>query len=207
MPGYVGSQYSDTGGGNETTHFSVIDHGGNAVSCSYTLNLRYGSKWSVTDCGFLLNGSMDGFSFNPGEPNYFNIIGNRPKLFNRKKRPASNMAPVLVTGEKGVEMAAGTPGGPMIPTTLAMIILSHVGHGSDPVECIEQMRIHHQGWPDVLYVEPGKGLPGELMKLRSRGYTIEPKKEPIGDIHGIFKSGSKFMAVSDFRREGYALSC
>ncbi len=207
MRGYTVSPYGDQGGGTETTHFSIIDREGNAVSNSYTLNLRFGSKWSVTDCGFLLNGSMDAFSFKPGEPNYFNIIGNVPNLFKKNKRPASNMAPVLVTGEKGVEMAAGTPGGPMIPTILAIIILSYVGGGKDPVECIEQMRIHHQGWPDVLYVEPNKELPGELLKLRSRGYTIEPKKEPIGDVHAIFKSGHVYTAVSDFRREGYALSC
>jgi len=207
LQGYSAPPHGNRNSGSETTHFSVIDREGNAVSNSYTLNLRYGSKWSVADCGFLLNGSMDAFSFNPGEPNYFNIIGNKSNLFDRNKRPASNMAPVLVTGEAGVEMAAGTPGGPMIPTTLAMIVLSHVGKGINPIESIDRMRIHHQGWPDVLYVEPCTELPREIQKLRTRGYTIEPKKEPIGDVHGIFKSDHGYMAVSDYRREGYALSC
>jgi len=206
LQGYSGPSYIHRNSGGETTHFSVIDREGNAVSNSYTLNLRYGSKWSTEGCGFLLNGSMDAFSFNPGEPNYFNIIGNMPNLFGKNKRPASNMAPVLVTGEAGVEMAAGSPGGPMIPTTLAMIILSHVGKGENPLECIERMRTHHQGWPDVLYVEPCTELPHEIQKLKTRGYTIEPKKEPIGDVHGIFKSDHGYMAVSDYRREGYALS-
>jgi gamma-glutamyltranspeptidase/glutathione hydrolase len=207
LKGFPASSNTVQPGGGETTHFSIIDREGNAVSNSYTLNLRYGSKWSVDGCGFLLNGSMDAFSFNPGEPNYFNIIGNRQNLFDKNKRPASNMAPVLVTGGEGVEMAAGTPGGPMIPTTLAMIILSHVGAGIDPVTCIEKMRVHHQGWPDVLYIEPCAEVPAEIRALRSKGYKIEQKKEPIGDVHGIFKTDEGYTGVSDYRREGYALSC
>jgi len=196
----------DINGGAETTHFSVIDHQGNAVSNSYTLNLRYGSKWSVENAGFLLNGSMDAFSFYPGKSNYFQIIGNKPNLFAPWKRPASNMSPVLITNGSEVELLAGTPGGPTIPTTLSAIILSVLGSNTNPMESIMQPRIHHQGWPDVLYIEPGRAIADELKDMQFKGYTIKEKNEPIGDVHGILKYKDDYLAVSDYRREGWALS-
>jgi len=88
--------------GKNTTHFAIIDAEGNAVSNSYTMNLRYGSKWAVAGAGFLLNGSVDSFSFVEGQENYYGVIGNRANRFEPGKRPASNMAPVLVTGPGGV---------------------------------------------------------------------------------------------------------
>ncbi|HWQ10194.1 MAG TPA: gamma-glutamyltransferase, partial [Holophaga sp.] len=100
--------------GKHTTHFAILDAEGNAVSNSYTMNLRYGSKWAVAGAGFLLNGSLDSFSFVEGKENYFGVIGSAPNLFAPGKRPASNMAPVLVTRDGVAEMALGTPGGPTI---------------------------------------------------------------------------------------------
>lgn len=193
--------------GNETTHFSIIDNEGNAVSNSYTLNLRYGSKWSVNGAGFLLNGSIDAFSFFPGKPNYFGVIGNKPNLFAQNKRPASNMSPVLITDGSNVDLVIGTPGGPSIQSSLAMILLLIIGNNTDPPDAVQNGRIHHQAWPDILYKEID-GLPDDIIKALSRkGYTIQDKNEPIGDINGIFRSGDEYTAVSDYRREGYALSC
>jgi gamma-glutamyltranspeptidase/glutathione hydrolase len=190
--------------GNETTHFSIIDSEGNAVSNSYTLNLRYGSKWSVKGAGFLLNGSIDAFSFLVGKPNYFGVMGNPPNLFDANKRPASNMAPVIVTDGSRSEILLGTPGGPTIQTSMAMILFLVLGKKLHPVEAVQASRIHHQAWPDILYKEKS-GLSEIIVEnLCRKGYDIQDKNEPIGDIHGIFLDGDAYIAVSDYRREGYA---
>ncbi len=192
--------------GRNTTHFAVLDGEGNAVSCSYTMNLRYGSKWAVAGAGFLLNGSIDSFSFSEGQENYFGMIGSAPNLFAPGKRPASNMAPVLVTAGDSVEMLLGTPGGPTIPTTLAGVLLASLVHGAPPAACIAASRLHHQGWPDVLSHEPGFDRPELLAALAERGYTIKDKQELISDVHGLFRTEDGFLAVSDHRREGQALA-
>ena len=199
-------QYAERAFGSDTTHFSIIDNEGNAVSNSYTLNLRYGSKWCVNGAGFLLNGSMDAFSFFPGKPNYFGVIGNKPNIFASNKRPASNMAPVIVTRGNEIEMLLGTPGGPSIPSSLAMIILSSIEYQIKPSTLIQRGRIHHQGWPDILYKEID-GLERIIIdELSEKGYHIQDKNEPIGDVHAIFKTDTDFTAVSDYRREGFAAS-
>ncbi len=192
------------GEGKETTHFCVIDSEGNGVSNSYSLNLRYGSKWSIADMGMLMNGSMDGFSFKPGLQNYFGLLGNKVNAFGNKKRPASNMAPILVTRGNDVHMLLGSPGGPMIPSTLAMILLTVLQYGIHPPDSVEEGRIHHQAWPDLLYTESNNKLLRSLDPLVARGYIIEEKNEPIGDVHGIFRINDEYLAVSDYRREGFA---
>ncbi|MBN2324788.1 MAG: gamma-glutamyltransferase [Spirochaetes bacterium] len=191
------------GSGGETTHFSVMDSEGNTVSNSYTLNLRYGSKWSVTDAGFLLNGSMDAFSFEEGKPNYFGVIGNRDNLLLPKRRPASNMSPVIVTRGKEIVMALGTPGGPTIQSTLAAVILLILCKTA-PDAAVKSARIHHQGYPNVLYKEQDGLSKKTVGTLAGYGYKVEDKSEPIGDVHGIFREADGLMAVSDHRREGYA---
>ncbi len=193
-------------GGNETTHFSIIDREGNAVSNSYSLNLRYGSKWSVDGAGFLLNGSIDAFAFSPGKPNYFGVVGNEPNLFDADKRPVSYMSPVIVTDGGGVEMIIGTPGGPAIPSTIALLILTVLGHNRYPPEAVSRARIHHQAWPDILYKEKDTESEAAFKSLLKMGYDIKAKDEPIGDIHGIFAHDGEYCAVSDFRREGCAIA-
>ncbi|HNX30752.1 MAG TPA: gamma-glutamyltransferase [Holophaga sp.] len=192
--------------GKDTTHFAIIDAEGNAVSNSYTMNLRYGSKWAVAGAGFLLNGSLDSFSFVEGKENYFGVIGSAPNLFAPGKRPASNMAPVLVTSGAEVEMVLGTPGGPTIPTTLANILVALLLHGVDPEALVRASRLHHQGWPDVLAHEPGFDRPGLLEALAGMGYPLKDKHELIADVHGVFRKGGRCLAVSDYRREGKALA-
>jgi gamma-glutamyltranspeptidase/glutathione hydrolase len=192
--------------GKNTTHFAVIDAEGNAVSNSYTMNLRYGSKWAVAGAGFLLNGSVDSFSFVEGRENYYGVIGNRPNLFAAGKRPASNMAPVLVTGPRGVEAVLGTPGGPTIPTTLANLLLGTLVHGRRPEEVVAAGRLHHQGWPDALAHEPGFDRPELLASMAQLGYPIKDKHELIADVQGVWRQGGECLAVSDYRREGKALA-
>jgi gamma-glutamyltranspeptidase/glutathione hydrolase len=190
--------------GKNTTHFAIIDAEGNAVSNSYTMNLRYGSKWAVAGAGFLLNGSIDSFSFIEGKENYFGVIGSEPNLFAPGKRPASNMAPVLVTAGDAVDLLLGTPGGPTIPTTLANILLASLIHGVEPEALVRASRLHHQGWPDVLSHEPGFDRPELLSALAAMGYTLKDKHELISDVQAIFRRGDQYLAVSDYRREGQA---
>jgi gamma-glutamyltranspeptidase/glutathione hydrolase len=192
--------------GANTTHFAVIDPEGNAVSNSYTMNLRYGSKWAVAGAGFLLNGSIDSFAFIEGKENYYGVLGNRPNLFAPGKRPASNMAPVLVNGPEGVEAVLGTPGGPTIPTTLAHLLMATQVHGQAPEAVIAAHRLHHQGWPDALAFEPGFDRPGLLEALGAMGYPLKDKHELIADVQGVWRSGGQCLAVSDYRREGKALA-
>jgi gamma-glutamyltranspeptidase/glutathione hydrolase len=191
--------------GKNTTHFAIIDAEGNAVSNSYTMNLRYGSKWAVAGAGFLLNGSVDSFSFTEGTENYYGVIGNQANLFAPGKRPASNMAPVLVTGADGVEAVLGTPGGPTIPTTMADLLLATLVHGKSPAEVVAASRLHHQGWPDALAHEPGFDRPELLAALAGMGYPLKDKHELIADVHGVWRAGKEYLAVSDYRREGKAL--
>jgi gamma-glutamyltranspeptidase/glutathione hydrolase len=192
--------------GKNTTHFAVIDAEGNAVSCSYTMNLRYGSKWAIRDAGFLVNGSMDSFSFVEGRENYFGVIGSAPNLFAPGKRPASNMAPTLVTRGVETEMALGTPGGPTIPTALGAILAATLFHQVPPAQVVAGARLHHQGWPDKLSHEPGFPDTALLAALGDMGYTVKDKQELISDIQGVFKDGDGYLAVSDWRREGKALA-
>jgi gamma-glutamyltranspeptidase/glutathione hydrolase len=193
-------------GGKDTTHFSVLDKEGNAVSNSYTLNLRYGSKWSVSGAGFLLNGSIDAFSFELGRPNYFGVVGNRENLLAPRKRPSSNMSPTVVTRDKDVHMLLGTPGGPTIQPTVAAIIFSVLA-GIAPEEAVNMARIHHQGLPDTLYKEKEGIASTAVDELEHLGYRVEDRNEPIGDVHGLFRVDGEWVAVSDRRREGYAGAC
>jgi gamma-glutamyltranspeptidase / glutathione hydrolase len=195
---------SGSDSGKNTTHFAITDAEGNAVSNSYTMNLRYGSKWAVEGAGFLLNGSIDSFSFVEGKENYFGVIGSAPNLFAPSKRPASNMAPALVTKGDHVEMVLGTPGGPTIPTTLANILLATILHKVDPEMAIRASRLHHQGWPDALSHEPGFDRPELLTALAGVGYTLKDKHELIADVQGVFDDGGAYRAISDYRREGRA---
>lgn len=200
----------DKDSGKNTTHFAVIDAEGNAVSCSYTMNLRYGSKWAIAEAGFLVNGSMDSFSFVEGRENYFGVVGSKPNLFAPGKRPCSNMAPTLVTksthGSDFTEMAVGTPGGPTIPTTLGAILAALLIHGVDAEEAIKLHRLHHQGWPDKLAFEAGFPDQALLDELAQRGYTLKDKQELISDIEGVFATDRGYTAISDWRREGKAMA-
>jgi len=191
--------------GKNTTHFAILDAEGNAVSNSYTMNLRYGSKWSVEGAGFLLNGSIDSFSFSEGKENYFGVLGSRPNLFAPGKRPASNMAPLMVTGGGEVSAVLGTPGGPTIPTTMADVLAATLLKGVDPQAVLGLSRMHHQAWPDKLSHEPQFDRPELLAALADFGYTVKDKQELISDVHGVFRDRDGCRAISDYRREGVAL--
>jgi gamma-glutamyltranspeptidase / glutathione hydrolase len=155
-----------------TTHYSVLDEQGNAVSVTYTLNNSFGSGVAVEGLGFLLNDEMDDFTTKAGAPNMFGLIQGGANAIGPGKRPLSSMTPVIVLKDGRVRFLLGSPGGPRIITTVANIFLSATDGGLNIQQAVDAPRFHHQYLPDILFVEPG--FPAETLNdLRARRYTIQ----------------------------------
>ncbi|MGI9243542.1 MAG: gamma-glutamyltransferase, partial [Verrucomicrobiales bacterium] len=156
---------------DETTHFSVIDRHGNAVSNTYTLNFSYGSKLVVPGTGILLNNEMDDFSAKPGVPNGFGLIGGRRNAIEPEKRMLSSMTPTLIFTDDGGITATGSPGGSRIITVVLEMVCNLADHGMSVAEATFAPRFHHQWFPDEIRIEKGFS-PDTLKLLRSRGHTL-----------------------------------
>ncbi len=156
----------------QTTHFSVLDEAGNAVSVTYTLNNSFGSGATADGLGFLLNDEMDDFTSKAGEPNMFGLIQGTANAIAPRKRPLSSMTPIIVLENHKVRFIIGSPGGPRIITTVANILLSATDGGLKIQRAVDAPRFHHQYLPDVVFVEPGFP-PATLQALRDMGYTIK----------------------------------
>jgi gamma-glutamyltranspeptidase / glutathione hydrolase len=163
----------------QTTHYSVLDAAGNAVSVTTTLNNSFGSGATAEGLGFLLNDEMDDFTSKPGAPNMFGLIQGSANAIAPGKRPLSSMTPVIVLENHHVRFIVGSPGGPRIITTVANILLSATDGGLNIQQAVDAPRFHHQYLPDTLYIEPGFP-PGTLEKLKGFGYQI---KGGDGDDH------------------------
>ena len=137
-----------------TTHFSVMDKTGNAVSLTYTLNFSYGSGYSVDGAGFLLNNEMDDFSAKPGSPNGYGLIGGDANKIEPRKRPLSSMTPLFVIKEGEVVLATGSPGGSTIITSVLQVALNVMEWEMNLAEATHRGRIHHQWLPDHVTIEP-----------------------------------------------------
>lgn len=137
-----------------TTHFSVMDRDGNAVTLTYTLNFSYGSGFSVDGAGFLLNNEMDDFSAKPGSPNGYGLIGGDANKIEPRKRPLSSMTPLLVMKDGEVVLATGSPGGSTIITAVLQVALNVMEWEMNLAEATHRGRIHHQWLPDYVTVEP-----------------------------------------------------
>ena len=137
----------------ETTHYSVIDKYGNAVSVTTTINSGYGSGITVTGAGFILNNEMDDFSSKPGVPNMFGLIGNEANAIEAYKRPLSSMTPTLVIKDDKPFLILGTPGGSTIITTVLQNILNVVVHKMNIKEAVDAPRFHSQWLPDQIDYE------------------------------------------------------
>jgi len=137
-----------------TTHFSVMDKDGNAVSLTYTLNFSYGSGYSVDGAGFLLNNEMDDFSAKPGSPNGYGLIGGEANKIEPRKRPLSSMTPMFVIKDGEVILATGSPGGSTIITSVLQVALNVMEWEMNLSEATHRGRIHHQWLPDYIDVEP-----------------------------------------------------
>ena len=155
----------------ETTHFSVVDRWGNAVSNTYTINFSYGSGITVAGAGFLLNNEMDDFSAKPGVPNAYGLIGGEANKVEPGKRMLSSMSPTIVRKDNRNFLVTGSPGGSRIITTTLQVIMNVIDHNMNIQTAVSAPRIHHQWLPDEIRVEQGIS-PDTLDRLRARGHTI-----------------------------------
>ena len=185
---------------NETTHFSVIDRNGNAVSNTYTLNFSYGSRIVVPGTGILLNNEMDDFSAKPGTPNAYGLIGGRHNAIEPGKRMLSSMTPTLLFRDDGALVATGSPGGSRIINIVLQIVCNIADHGMNVAEATHAPRFHHQWLPDQLGIE--RGLSPDITRLlTTRGHRIKVVS-PIGSTQTVMLSGEIFHGASDPRRAG-----
>ena len=183
---------------NETTHYSIVDQFGNAVSVTTTINGAYGSKLYCSDLGFFLNNEMDDFSSKPGVPNMFGLIGAKANEIMPEKRMLSSMTPTIVEKDGKLWMVVGTPGGSTIITSVLQTILNVHEFGFGMQEAVNQPRFHHQWLPDMIMMEPNKFDPKTITELEKAGYIINQKNAPvIGKVEGI-------LVLKDGKLEGGA---
>ncbi len=188
--------------GASTTHYSVVDAEGNAVSCTTTLNNSYGSAVTVTGAGFLLNDEMDDFATSPGQPNMYGLVQGEANAIAPGKRMLSAMTPSIVLDrDKQLYMVVGTPGGPKIITMVYHVISNVIDHRMSLAHAIEAPRNHHQGLPDSLQIESEGFLPVVLDSLRRRGHGIS-SRGLWGDVEAIIRTPAGWQGVSDPRRGG-----
>jgi gamma-glutamyltranspeptidase/glutathione hydrolase len=194
--------------GENTTHYSVVDAAGNAVSVTTTLNSLYGSLVTVEGAGFLVNNEMDDFATRPGAPNQFGLVQGEANAIQPGKRMLSSMTPIILLDRDGkVRLVTGTPGGATIVTTMAQIVSNLVDFGMDIASATGAPRLHHQHLPDVLRFERA-GLPVAIQQaLRSRGHTVQEQTGYQGDTQSIQVLSSRtLIGVADPRRGGAAVA-
>ncbi|KQI04338.1 gamma-glutamyltransferase [Campylobacter jejuni] len=188
--------------GHNTTHYSVLDSKGNAVSITYTINASYGSGATVEGAGFLLNDEMDDFSIKPGVPNLYGLVGGEANAIEPKKRPLSSMSPTIILKDGKVFMVVGSPGGSRIITTVLQVISNVIDHKMDISTAVESPRFHMQWLPDEIRTEPFGIIKDVQNNLEKMGYKIT--KEPyMGDVNAIMvdpKTG-KIIGSMDTRKE------
>jgi len=168
----------------ETTHFSIVDKDGNAVSLTTTINGSYGAYVWVDGAGFLLNNEMDDFSVKPGTPNLYGLLGGKANAIAPQKRMLSAMTPTIVEQHGQLKMVIGTPGGSTIITSVFQGILNVLEFGMSAQESVNAPRFHHQWKPDRIDVE-GKAIAEPIRKsLESDGYILYPRQS-IGRMENI----------------------
>ena len=155
----------------DTTHYSVVDEAGNAVSVTTTLNNEFGSDVTAGSLGFLLNDEMDDFAAKVGVPNLYGLIQGPADAIAPGKRPLSAMTPTIVLQDGKLRYVLGSPGGARIITTVANIFLSGAEEGLNIQEAVDAPRFHHQYLPDKLYVEPGFSAQ-TIAELKAMGYAV-----------------------------------
>ena len=188
----------------ETTHYSIIDQYGNAVSMTTTLNGGYGSKLVVTGAGFLLNNEMDDFSIKPGVPNLYGLVGSDANKIEPGKRMLSSMTPTIIAKDGQTLMVVGTPGGSTIITSVFQVITAITEFGLSPYEAVQAYRFHHQWLPDVIYTEANGFDASQRDSLQSMGYTIQDRAA-IGRVELIYRApDGRLIAVADRRGDDHA---
>ena len=208
-PGIAGNSQSTKEGmikeSEETTHLSVIDAAGNAVSVTTTLNGSYGSRTVVSGAGFLLNNEMDDFSVKPGVPNMYGAVGNEANAIAPGKRMLSSMTPTIVLKNQLPYLVVGTPGGTTIPTSIIQTLVNMIDYKMTPEDAVNQPKFHHQWLPDEIMVENDFNR-STLHQLEAMGYKIV-KRDQIGRTELIeIKNGKtrKITAIADKRGDDSA---
>jgi gamma-glutamyltranspeptidase/glutathione hydrolase len=184
----------------ETTHYSVMDSDGNAVSNTYTLNFSYGTGLIAPGTGILLNNEMDDFTSKPGVPNAFQLLGSEGNKIAPEKRMLSSMTPTIVMKNNQPWLVTGSPGGSRIITTTLQIILNVIDHEMNIAEATNATRIHHQWFPDKIRFE--KTLNGDTIELlEKKGHQLEPGFA-MGSTQSILYENGQFSGASDPRKPG-----
>ena len=191
----------------ETTHYSIVDQFGNAVSSTTTLNDGYGSKYYCDELGFFLNNEMDDFSAKPGEPNMFGLVGNEANSIAPQKRMLSSMTPTIVEKNGKLFMVVGSPGGSSIITSVLQTILNVYDYRLSMQEAVNAPRFHHQWLPDLITFEPNTFDTKTFETLKSKGYLINEKTTPvIGKVDAILVlPNKKLEGGADFRGDDKAV--
>lgn len=166
-PGVIPGYESD-----QTTHYSIVDKDGNAVSITTTLNGGFGSGIFVKGAGFLLNNEMDDFSSKPGVPNMFGLVGGKANSIQPNKRMLSSMTPTIIEKNGKLYMVVGTPGGSTIMTSVFQTILNVIEHNMNMQQAVDAKRFHHQWLPDEIDIEPNTFDAKTTGYLKSKGYKI-----------------------------------
>ncbi|MCV6872695.1 gamma-glutamyltransferase [Yersinia pestis] len=197
----------------ETRHYSIVDHEGNAVSTTYTVNGRFGAVVIAPCTGFFLNNEMDDFTVKVGEQNLYGLVQGATNAIAPGKRPLSSMSPTLVTKDGKTFMVLGSPGGSRIISITLQTALNVIDHGMAPQEAVDAPRIHHQWLPDEVYYEQRGVSADSLNILKSMGYKMV-EQSPWGaaelilvglaGVEGVSPANSgNDSAVSGKVREGY----
>ncbi len=191
--------------GTETTHYSVVDASGDAVSCTTTLNDDFGSAVTVTGAGFLLNDEMDDFTSAPGKPNLFGLIQGEANAIAPGKRMLSAMTPSIVLDPEGrLYLVLGSPGGPRITTAVYQVVSDVIDQGMSLADAVAAPRLHHQALPDVIFLERDGFAPRVIDSLTAMGHKVEVWGYKT-DINAIARTAAGWIGVADPRRGGSAL--
>ncbi|TKB96393.1 gamma-glutamyltransferase [Pedobacter cryophilus] len=191
----------------QTTHFSIVDHNGNSVSLTTTLNAPYGAKVFVKGAGFLLNNEMDDFSVKPGVPNMFGLVGGKANAIAPNKRMLSSMTPTILEKNGKLFMVVGTPGGSTIINTVFQTITNVIDYEMNIQKAVNARRFHHQWLPDLLYAEKDAIDSLTQEKLKAKGYMIKQRSDfgrcdaILVNKWGYFEGGADFRG--DDAKIGY----
>ncbi len=190
---------------NETTHYSILDSFGNAVSVTTTLNSNFGSKIVIPSLGFFMNNEMDDFSIKTGSPNIYGLIGGKVNSIQPQKRMLSSMTPTIIEKDGKLSMILGSPGGPTIITSVLQTILNVYLFNDNLKEAVDHPRFHHLWLPDKIYFEEGAFKQTIIDSLKIIGYNFNSKTSSIGRVDAIYiDQNKKIYAAADPRGDDYA---
>ena len=190
--------------GTETTHYSIVDADGNAVSCTTTLNNDFGSAVTVAGAGFLLNDEMDDFMTAPGKPNLFGLVQGEANAIAPGKRMLSGMTPAIVVDSAGrLFLVLGSPGGSRITTAVYQVLSNAIDQDMPLPTAVAAPRLHHQGVPDTLHLEPDGFVQASIDSLEAMGHKVATWNYKT-EVNAIARTATGWVGVADPRRGGGA---